>query len=279
MNMNMHGLLRVVGRLEGGARGGAPLRLMGSTLARCTLVSAIALPLAGAVAHATAAAGAGGGSGLIAVCYGKSGVPRIVTSSPARCSKGERSLSWNQQGPRGLDGAAGPQGPKGDTGAAGLPGAKGDTGAAGAIGPAGSAGAIGPSGPAGAVGPTGPQGAKGAIGNTGATGPSGPSGPSGPQGPAGPQGTTGAPGLSAVEYVTGSSVTVAPGAVSGNVFALCSGSKQVIGGGFSGSAGSLLVEESLPTDNHMGWIAYAYNSSPDRSSTFQSYAICANVAP
>ncbi len=60
MNMNMNGLLRVVRRLEGGAQGVARSRPIGSTLVRCALVNAIALPLAGAVAYASAATGGGG---------------------------------------------------------------------------------------------------------------------------------------------------------------------------------------------------------------------------
>lgn len=73
-------------------------------------------------------------------CLTKDGtlVKVAVGSAPKQaCSKTERQISWNAegpQGPAGEPGAAGEQGPQGDPGAAGEPGPKGDTGAAGVPG-------------------------------------------------------------------------------------------------------------------------------------------------
>jgi len=73
--------------------------------------------------------------GVIHGCYLKSnGALRVTGSS---CAKGEKTLTWNRQGP---------SGPKGDTGSQGQPGAKGDPGPAGLPGPKGD---VGPQGPAG----------------------------------------------------------------------------------------------------------------------------------
>ena len=110
------------------------------------------------------------------------------------------------QGPRGLNGAAGPAGTQGPTGAngatgpAGPQGPAGSDGATGATGPQGPIGLTGPAGPQGPAGSTGPTGAigtagpQGPAGNDGAVGPTGPRGPIGSTGPAGPQGATGPQG-------------------------------------------------------------------------------------
>jgi hypothetical protein len=90
-----------------------------------------------------------------------------VSTEPRNCRNGDTMMSWNQVGPQGDPGPAGP---------AGADGAVGPQGPAGPVGPAGADGAVGPQGP---VGPTGPAGADGAVG------PQGPAGPAGPQGPAG----------------------------------------------------------------------------------------------
>jgi len=92
-------------------------------------------------------------SGVIHGCYSsKTGALRVINSSTAKCASGELALNWNQKGPKGDTGAAGPRGyvgpqgpqglkgeagPKGDPGAAGAQGLKGDTGPAGAPGPSG----------------------------------------------------------------------------------------------------------------------------------------------
>jgi hypothetical protein len=93
-------------------------------------------------------------SGVIHGCYAtKNGALRVIDSS-AKCANAELALNWNQVGPRGEPGPAGPagaQGPKGDTGAAGPQGAKGDPGAMGPQGPKGDTGATGSPGPPGVV--------------------------------------------------------------------------------------------------------------------------------
>jgi hypothetical protein len=80
-------------------------------------------------------------------CYvlGKKGTFRIVALK-TKCRKGERTMTWNQLGPRGLRGLAGVRGATGATGARGATGLTGATGARGATGAAGAAGAAGPAG-------------------------------------------------------------------------------------------------------------------------------------
>jgi hypothetical protein len=92
--------------------------------------------------------------GVITACYNAnsnpSGAMRVIDSEAGqKCSKNERTLSFNQTGPRGPAGPAGPEGPAGPAGADGADGADGATGPAG---PAGPAGPTGPAGPAGAAG-------------------------------------------------------------------------------------------------------------------------------
>jgi hypothetical protein len=114
---------------------------------------------------------------------------RIVDPAKKQhCSRAERSVSWNVQGPKGDTGPAGPAGLRGDTGPAGPAGPKGDTGAAGPAGPEGDTGAAGPKGDAGPVGITGPKGDIGPAGPTGETGPVGPAGPKGDKGDKGDPG-------------------------------------------------------------------------------------------
>ena len=77
----------------------------------------------------------------------KTGVMRYIAKGSCN-KKTETSLSWNQMGPQGLPGTAGPasiNGIRGETGAVGAPGAKGETGLTGAQGPQGLAGATGAS--------------------------------------------------------------------------------------------------------------------------------------
>jgi Collagen triple helix repeat (20 copies) len=114
-----------------------------------------------------------------------------LVSSARDCKRGEKHISWNQVGPRGL------QGEKGDTGAKGD---KGDTGAQGIQGPVGPTGAEGPTGaqgPTGETGATGEQGLKGDTGATGEQGPKGDKGDTGDRGPEGPPGASGGAGAAA----------------------------------------------------------------------------------
>ena len=86
--------------------------------------------------------------GVIHSCYNASSNPsgqlRVIDQEAgAKCSKNEKALAFNQQGPKG---DPGPQGPQGE---------KGDTGAQGPEGPAGPQGPQGPKGDTGAQGPAG----------------------------------------------------------------------------------------------------------------------------
>jgi hypothetical protein len=99
----------------------------------------------GAVSFANAAS-----ESPVTACANKvNGAMRWVSNG--KCKKTEKSLTWNQEGPRGLPGSAGT---KGDTGPAGT---KGDTGPAGTKGDLGPAGTKGDTGPAGTKGDTGPS--------------------------------------------------------------------------------------------------------------------------
>jgi len=177
------------------------------------LAAAVGALAAAALAGGVAWASIPGDGGVIQGCYGKiGGVLRVIdTAKGQKCLDSEVAISWNQKGPKGDTGPAGPAGaagPKGDTGASGPAGAagpKGDTGLAGPAGGAGpkgdpgdtgSAGPAGPKGDAGAAGPTGAEGPKGDPGPAGADGAAGPKGDTGPSGPAGPAGEKGDPCLS-----------------------------------------------------------------------------------
>jgi hypothetical protein len=86
----------------------------------------------------TAYAASGGipdSHGVIHGCFrAKTGALRVVGGG-VKCARGERALSWNQQGPAGAAGRAGANGTDGTAGQRGAPGAAGTAGEAGAIGP------------------------------------------------------------------------------------------------------------------------------------------------
>jgi hypothetical protein len=99
--------------------------------------------------------------GTIRGCYGDAGQLRVLVSAHDTCDQRDNPLTWNQKGPQGPQGAAGPagpQGPRGETGATGPQGPKGETGATGPQGPKGPAGPAGPEGEQGPAGPPGPNG-------------------------------------------------------------------------------------------------------------------------
>ncbi len=186
-------------------------------------------------AGSAAVAAIPGDDGKINGCYNKVNGQMRVVDSPADCKNNETAISWNQRGPTG---AAGPAGPKGDTGPAGPAGPPGETG------PAGADGAPGPAGPAGPKGDTGDPGPAGPKGDTGDPGPAGPKGDTGDPGPAGPKGDTGDPGpagpagppgpassgISGYEVVQASSAShTNSGFASQSVF--CPGNKIMTGGG------------------------------------------------
>jgi hypothetical protein len=106
---------------------------------------------------------------VITACVKSTGATRLIDyQAGKRCVKGEKAVSWNQTGPRGL------------TGLRGMAGTDGVAGADGATGPTGPAGPMGPAGPAG------PQGSAGQDGTNGATGVPGPQGATGAKGDTGP---------------------------------------------------------------------------------------------
>lgn len=115
---------------------------------RAFVVGSAALVLVLGATAAGAAVQHRAGDTVYFACVAK-GKPMSITSKTAKCPKGTKKISWNQQG---VAGAAGPAGP------AGPPGADGGEGHAGAVGPVGPAGPPGPQGDPGAPGPQGPPG-------------------------------------------------------------------------------------------------------------------------
>jgi hypothetical protein len=107
----------------------------------------MAAALAAVALGATSVAYATGGlsSDVIHGCYKANGGQFRIG---VNCTKKEKPLWWNAQGPKGdtgPQGPAGPTGPKGDDGK-GTKGDKGNTGPAGPAGPKGPAGAPGSAG-------------------------------------------------------------------------------------------------------------------------------------
>lgn len=210
-----------------------------------------------AVAATLAASSPINSSGTISACYNakatRAGAYAVaLQNTGTACPSGTTAISWNQTGPAGPAGAAGPTGP------AGLAGADG---AVGPAGPAGADGAAGPAGPAGANGTAGPPGPQG---GTGATGPAGPS-------------TAGSSGLDVTFVLSG------PG--SGTASAFCPASHPyVVGGGGNafvsviGGVQNTAVAYSVPlipgqTENSgaQGWQVMAVNSGD----TVHADALCA----
>lgn len=81
-----------------------------------------------------------GGGGTIDACYlPTTGTVRLIDPEAGQtCLEVERSISWNQAGPQGLQGAQGPQGVPGPQGAQGSQGVQGPAGPEGPVGPAGA---------------------------------------------------------------------------------------------------------------------------------------------
>jgi hypothetical protein len=94
------------------------------------------------------------------------GTVRLIDTaiSSQRCVAGEVQIKWNQKGPMGLPGVAGPQGTQGLQGVAGSPGRDGAPGAQGIQGIKGDTGAQGVPGAKGDAGATGAQGVQGQAG-------------------------------------------------------------------------------------------------------------------
>lgn len=179
------------------------LRHVLSRLTFANVIASVALFLAlGGGAYA-AVSGIPGKDGRIHGCYSTSSGALRVLAEGRSCTRHEKALAWNEQGPRGETGA------------------RGATGAAGATGP------VGPAGPGGAVGPQGPAGAQGAAGLAGPQGPGGADGAIGPAGPSAPEPPADAPdstyeltlhepGGDLVASLSAFSITVLPSGTGGN---------------------------------------------------------------
>ena len=211
------------------------------TLAGLAVVAAAAgLLIPGAAAAATSSSK----PAVVHACYAKKGgALRVAT----RCTSAQRSISWNETGPKGATG------PRGATGAKG---------------------ATGPQGPAGLTGATGSTGPRGATGPQGATGPAGPQGSTGPQGPAGTFGTV------RVLDLTG---TIPAGEQEG-VLVPCPSGDVAVGGGASfgpnngTGVGDVFIETSRPdpvTGSPTGWFLILANTT-SQSQTEDAYAVCAS---
>jgi hypothetical protein len=74
-----------------------------------------------------AASGGFSQGGTLRACVNEEGRLKLVGSG-GRCKKGQKSLAWNQTGPKGASGAAGSTGASGATGAAGAQGPQGPQG-------------------------------------------------------------------------------------------------------------------------------------------------------
>ena len=185
-------------------------------------------------------------------CLNTKGILYNVTMSPAQtipCKPGDTSVTWNQTGPAGAEGPAGPAGP---------------------------AGVEGPAGPAGAEGPAGPAGPAGVEGPAGPAGPAGLQGPTGPQGPAGPQWST---------YTkSATSIVLGQGGLQTLVVSCDGGSSTgdfALSGGYSIPPGFDVLRNHPGSDSgnwRYLWTVEARNTSTTKGS-FTAYVVCANVAP
>jgi len=117
------------------------------TSAHALALVALFVALGGSAIAARATLVASDGS--VRGCVGKKGAVRIVAAGK-KCARGEKTVTWAQQGPAGTAGGAGA------AGAAGTPGAKGETGERGPDGAPGQRGPQGDKGDDGLQGPANP---------------------------------------------------------------------------------------------------------------------------
>jgi hypothetical protein len=112
-------------------------------------------------------------------------------------------------------------------------------------------------------------------GKRGPRGYQGINGLNGLQGPAGPAGLAGGFDPAKVQYVTGASVTIAPGDVNA-AGASCPAGSKVVGGGFMWSyeTSGLTVQGSGPNAAGSAWVAALYNGGTI-DATVNAYAVCA----
>lgn len=239
----------------------------------------VAIVVAGGVAYASIPASNGTLHGCYRTAGGDNQGQLRIVENASNCRNNETPLTFNQQG---VAGPAGPTGATGPTGAAGATGATGPAGPKGDKGDKGDAGAAGATGATGATGPAGANGTQGLTGDTGATGPPGPAGATGQPGAKGdtgnpgPTGPTGSSGLSGVEYVT-AHVDIGIN-VTDSAIAMCTGTKHVIGGGFSAQR-DIDVHYSQPFLSNNAWMVTGNRPqvSLPGPATLTAYAICANT--
>jgi len=112
--------------------------MVSHVLRRAGIVGVAALALV-AIGVAVANASIPGPTGIINGCVARNGSLQVIDSS-ATCPTNTQRLNWNQTGPQGAEGVAGPAGAAGPQGVAGPAGSPGLQGAPGAAGPAGSQG-------------------------------------------------------------------------------------------------------------------------------------------
>jgi collagen triple helix repeat protein len=167
----------------------------------------------------------------------------VGTQPPDRCPLNAHVISWNQQGPQGVPGPAGPQGQQGDAG---------------------------PQGPQGLQGEPGPQGVPGPAGQTG------------PQGPAGSSGVSGYEIIRVTGPVgTGHQVTESLAATcSAGKKVLSGGGFPVIDSGSSGVVEEVVLHSSVPLNDN-AWAIQAVNPNTDGTTTWHlvAYAVCASATP
>jgi hypothetical protein len=113
-------------------------RITGFRPSPAMAVASVALFLA---VGGVAAASIPDGSGVVHVCYQKSGgglriVDTAKRGSAGRCRKGEHAISWTRRAVKGIQGLKGFQGSQGLEGIQGLQGIQGIQGPGGATGPA-----------------------------------------------------------------------------------------------------------------------------------------------
>ncbi len=197
----------------------------------------------------------------------------VNTSEQVQCKQNDTPITWNQDGPQGLQGPAGPQG---EQGIAGPQGAQGPMGPQGEPGVPGADGVDGVDGADGATGPQGPQGEQGPIG------PAGPQGLVGPQGPTGATGPQGSSGMADLEWVT-ESRTYGPLEYFTILDANCPAGKIAISGGFAKDyyAQVLMSRPILNNANiATGWRVHAEMPAFQVHAewTTVAYVLCANAS-
>lgn len=129
----------------------------------------------------------------------------------------------------------------------------------------GRTGGTGPAGPQGASGPAGPQGA---VGSTG------------PQGPPGPVNTSTLTEAFGADNVmptkTEKGIESGIEGIEGS-FAVCPPGQHVVSGGlnvFTGKAGAIAAELSVPSEDHTAWIVIAANGGNEKGE-IEAVAFCA----